>query len=77
MKCSACGRQVEKVPAWLADVKVNFICNNCPNRQAKNIAFMSLESEVPAKAKLVDGDDDLDVEDITDKEDEELEDEPV
>jgi len=42
--CS-CGKPMEKVPSWMSAVNVTFVCNNCPNRQTKNIAFISLESE--------------------------------
>lgn len=51
IQCSACGRTIEKVPDWLRGTKVDFICNNCPNRQAKNIAFMTLDSEPKAAAR--------------------------
>jgi C4-type Zn-finger protein len=53
-----CGKTIEKVPHWLQGVEVEFICNNCPNRSTKNIAFVSLEPEV-AKVKLDDDTDDL------------------
>ena len=43
--CSSCGKTIEKVPAWLEGTKVEFVCNNCPNRTTKNIAFVSLEVE--------------------------------
>ena len=49
IKC-VCGKPIEKLPAWLEGVKVDFVCNNCPNRQTKNIAFMSLELEPKTKA---------------------------
>lgn len=42
VNCS-CGKTIEKVPNWLRDVKVDFICNNCPNRSTKNIAIISME----------------------------------
>lgn len=51
VQCS-CGKHLDKVPDWLAGVQVEFVCNNCPNRKTKNIAFISLESEGPAKDKL-------------------------
>ena len=35
----------------MESIKVEFICNNCPNRQTKNIAFITLE---PA-SKAVEG----------------------
>ena len=49
--CS-CGKPLEKVPSWLESSKVTFVCNNCPNRQTKNIAFLSLESEAPKTPSL-------------------------
>jgi hypothetical protein len=51
IKCS-CGKPIEKLPNWLEGVKVDFVCNNCPNRQTKNIAFVQLEVE--PKAKIAD-----------------------
>lgn len=58
---------MDKLPDWLAAVNVEFVCNNCPNRQTKNIAFISLEPNTPAAAKA----DDLDPEDLPDEEAEE------
>ncbi len=60
--CSSCGKPIEKVPEWLASAKVEFVCNNCPNRTAKNIAFVTLETE-PKPAARVEGID-LDVEEL-------------
>lgn len=54
-----CGKTLEKVPTWLNGANVTFVCNNCPNRQAKNIAFLQLETEMPKTPKL---DEDLDEE---------------
>lgn len=51
VKCSACGKAMDKVPDWMASVSVEFICNNCPNRQTKNIAFINLELDT-ASTKL-------------------------
>lgn len=50
VKCS-CGKTLDKLPTWMESIKVEFICNNCPNRQTKNIAFITLE---PA-SKAVEG----------------------
>ncbi|MHB8637785.1 MAG: hypothetical protein ACYC96_15075 [Fimbriimonadaceae bacterium] len=47
-----CGKTIDKVPTWMASVNVEFVCNNCPNRQTKNIAFVSLEPDVPVVAAL-------------------------
>jgi hypothetical protein len=66
MTCSSCGRPIEKVPDWLQSTKVDFVCNNCPNRQAKNIAFLSLETAAPA-AKV---EEEPDVEEVADEEEE-------
>jgi hypothetical protein len=65
IQCSSCGKTLDKVPSWLAGTQVVFVCNNCPNRQAKNIAFLSLESEAPKTPKM---DDDLEA-DIPEDED--------
>jgi len=54
IQCSSCGKVLDKVPNWLSGAMVQFVCNNCPNRQAKNIAFLSLESEAPKAAKVED-----------------------
>jgi len=47
-----CGKTIDKVPTWMASVNVEFVCNNCPNRQTKNIAFVTLEPDVPVVSKL-------------------------
>lgn len=59
VKCS-CGKEITNVPNWLASVKVQFICNNCPNRELQGITQVDFslgrpEEEEPKKA-LVDGD---------------------
>lgn len=51
--CSSCGKVIDKVPTWIQSVKVDFVCNNCPNRQTKNIAFVSLEPESTGADKTV------------------------
>lgn len=42
---------MEKVPTWLDSVKVDFICNNCPNRQIKTISQLSVEQAAIAAEK--------------------------
>ncbi|MBS1716652.1 MAG: hypothetical protein JSS72_02840 [Armatimonadetes bacterium] len=42
-----CGKPIEKIPEWMEGITIEFVCNNCPNRQTKNIAFVTLESEKP------------------------------
>lgn len=39
-----CGKPLELVPAWLAGIKVDFVCNNCPDRKTTSIAHVILES---------------------------------
>ena len=68
--CSSCGRPIEKVPDWLRTTKVDFVCNNCPNRQTKNIAFLSLETAAPAAAKVEE--EEVDVEEVADADAEEV-----
>lgn len=36
----------------MAGIKVEFVCNNCPNRQTKNIAFINFDAALHASAKL-------------------------
>ncbi len=67
IQCSSCGRPIEKVPDWLRGTRVDFVCNNCPNRQMKNIAFVSLEAEPKAVSRL-DEDEEIEVEEIADDE---------
>jgi hypothetical protein len=46
-----CGKTIDKLPSWMEGIQVEFVCNNCPNRQTKNIAFVTFETEVPKVAK--------------------------
>lgn len=66
IQCSSCGKTLDKVPSWLAGANAAFVCNNCPNRQAKNIAFLSLESESPKATK---GDEEVEM-DVPEEEEE-------
>ena len=50
--CTSCGKPMEKVPDWMAGVKAEFVCNNCPNRKIKNIASVTLEPEVAPTSKV-------------------------
>ncbi|MFN3729685.1 MAG: hypothetical protein ACK4XJ_08245 [Fimbriimonadaceae bacterium] len=61
--CS-CGKPLDKVPDWLFDVKVEFVCNNCPNRQVRNI-LAAMEPETPNTARI-EGDPPEDDEEIED-----------
>lgn len=36
----------------MAGIKVDFVCNNCPNRQTKNIAFVNLDPILNPSAKI-------------------------
>ena len=64
-----CGKVMDRLPDWLGAVNVEFVCNNCPNRQTKNIAFISLEPNLPAAAKASE----LDAEEAPEIEEEEEE----
>jgi hypothetical protein len=66
IQCSSCGKQIEKVPSWLQGTKVDFVCNNCPNRQAKNIAFVTLDPE--PKAVRADDEEEVEIDEIVDEE---------
>ena len=45
VKCD-CGRIIDKIPTWLSAVKVDFVCNNCPNRQVKPISQLHAEQQL-------------------------------
>lgn len=47
-----CGKVMERVPDWMQGVQVDFVCNNCPDRKTKNIAFIELMPEAPVAAKV-------------------------
>ena len=55
MVTCSCGKSIEKIPDWLQSTKVDFICNNCPNRQIKNIAFTTLDAGTKDTGKSIDG----------------------
>lgn len=46
--CTACGKEMARVPEWMSAINVEYICNNCPKRQTKNIAFITLETDTSA-----------------------------
>jgi len=46
----ACGKALDKVPAWLSNVNVEFVCTNCPKRQIKSISQLSMEQQAAAVA---------------------------
>lgn len=49
VSCS-CGKIIDKIPTWLSSVKVEFVCNNCPNRQIKSISQLSMEQAAASAA---------------------------
>ncbi|HVL39530.1 MAG TPA: hypothetical protein VM328_09090 [Fimbriimonadaceae bacterium] len=53
---------MERVPDWMAGVNVEFVCNNCPNRQTKNIAFIQLDTPAPVTAAAAE----VDTEEVAD-----------
>lgn len=52
VQCSSCGKAIERIPNWMQGIKVEYVCNNCPNRQLKNIAFINLDAGLHASAKI-------------------------
>ena len=69
INCTSCGKPIEKLPGWLAGTKVDFVCNNCPNRSAKSIAFVQIE-ETPKVSARADDAEEIDEEEIADDVDE-------
>lgn len=53
VKCSSCGKEIDRIPVWMAGIKVDYVCNNCPNRTMKNIAFMTFEPAVKPAAEAI------------------------
>lgn len=51
VQCS-CGKPIEKIPSWMQGIKTEFVCNNCPNRQTKNIAFVNLDASLNSSQKV-------------------------
>lgn len=52
----ACGKTIAKVPTWLGQVNVEFVCNNCPNRTIKSISDVKFPAIEPQEEpKLADG----------------------
>ena len=43
VQCSSCGKPIDRIPTWMSSIQTEFVCNNCPNRTMKNIAFVSLD----------------------------------
>jgi hypothetical protein len=69
VKC-LCGKTISTVPNWLNDVKVQFVCNNCPNRDVQGITQVDLtggRTEEEPKQGLVDK---MEVEEPDDEEEE-------
>jgi hypothetical protein len=62
----ACGKTIDKVPDWLQTAEVEFVCNNCPNRQTKNIAFVNLDAGLKDAGKSIDGEEEMELGDEDD-----------
>ena len=69
INCTSCGKPIEKLPSWLAGTKVDFVCNNCPNRSTKSIAFAQLD-ETPKVSARADDAEEIDEEEVADDLDE-------
>ncbi len=61
-----CGKTIDKIPSWLQGVEVEFVCNNCPNRQIKPISQLAAETAQATRNEV----EDLAEMDTLDKEDE-------
>jgi hypothetical protein len=68
VQCS-CGKVLDRVPVWLSGVTVEFVCNNCPNRQVKPIGQMAIAPTVTAGA---DPSEDVDLSDEIDDDEADL-----
>lgn len=71
VKCSSCGKEIDRIPNWMESIKVEYVCNNCPNRTMKNIAFMSLEpmggakpAEAVGEEPVIEGEEEAEEEDL-------------
>ena len=67
VQCS-CGKAIEKIPDWMQGIKVEFVCNNCPNRQTKNIAFVNLDAGLHSSAKIDETEEEAETEESEDEE---------
>ena len=70
INCTSCGKPIDKLPSWLAGTKVDFVCNNCPNRTAKSIAFAHIE-DTPKEAVRAVASEEIDAEEVADDPEEE------
>lgn len=61
MVVCSCGKTIDKLPAWLASVNVEFVCNNCPNRQVKTITQLHAEQLAATPVSQPESLDSLDV----------------
>lgn len=68
INCTSCGKPIEKLPGWLAGTKVDFVCNNCPNRSAKSIAFVQIDETAKVSARA--DEEEIDEEEVADDVDE-------
>ncbi len=64
--CTGCGKPIEKLPSWLEGTKVDFVCNNCPNRSTKSIAFAQLDEGAAKTSARADDGEEIDEEEIPD-----------
>jgi hypothetical protein len=71
VKCH-CGKEISTVPDWLRDVKVQFVCNNCPNRELQGITQVDLtggRTEEEPK-KVIEGENEAEIDLDEEEEDE-------
>ena len=68
MVVCACGKTIDKLPAWLASVDVEFVCNNCPKRQVKTITQLHAEQVAALPSTETERLDAVDVAEVEDEE---------
>lgn len=57
VKC-VCGKPIDKMPAWLEEVSVEFVCNSCPNRTVKQMPVPKAEVRKVEEDNLPESDED-------------------
>jgi hypothetical protein len=52
VRCSKCESPIRKIPAWLGDVKINFVCDSCKTKVAGHSAPRRTTPAGPAMKEL-------------------------
>ena len=54
VKCSFCGKEIDKIPSWMQSIDVPYVCTNCPNNNIRNIATIDFMTEILKKPPVED-----------------------